>query len=757
MTIEELLQQGNSLILDPANPPETRLIRAELIVQALNQGRRIAIENAIIAGDFNLRNTTVSQELSLTSCELQSRFDAAYTIVKAPFSLVNCVCVGEVNLDSTEFQLDVTIDGSIFKENVIFSDAKIHGVFSCLGITVEKEIDFIRTLFQKNVALRNSRFDGKFDFSATCTKGSADFSGVIFKSPATFDSAKVSLGLNFVEDGEKRSNPAKFESAARFAGAEVTTFFEISGVKFSKDVSFNRVTVRGSFFMHYSHFVGDADFTVVQIDGALSCDSVVFEGRATFPGAKIGIFANFSGSVFKAKADFRACRVSGNVLFRENKGTPAAEFEKAASFRGIQVGGDAEFQGAKFLNTLSLVQAKIDGDCVFRGMTVSDEARLMRMRIGGQGDFQGTTFSGGLNFTGSQVDGPVSFSEVQRWQIPAATIENKASFISCTFKQSAYFQGTKFNGDSDFHLASFSAEANYVGAVFVGPANFENARFQGFSNFGADSSKTGPVFKSDVSFKHAHFDSDTRFDSATFEGRLILSNAHFGTLFLGEPNGKTPKLCNDIDLSGCDYKAIYCDHENLLFKSDGNPRVVPYQRQIYVQLEQTLRKTGEDRAADFVYLARRKSERSQYWAEGRIHSWVSSVVYGVLARYGVHPYRLLVASVVLVVLGTMFYSFADTVIPPEKGPLADRKPPTVLSLPEAFAVSLHSFLPINVSAGSQWQPSPIPRTFTLKQNGCKFVVRPATICTWLLQIPGWILVPLGVAAITGALRRTSAA
>src|SRR6478735_9117770 len=126
MTIEELLQQGNTLILDPANPPETRLIRAELIVQVLNQGRRIAIENAIIAGDFNLRNTTVSQELSLTNCELQSRFDAAYTIVKAPFSLVNCVCLGEVNLDSTEFQLDVTIDGSVFKENIIFSDAKIH-------------------------------------------------------------------------------------------------------------------------------------------------------------------------------------------------------------------------------------------------------------------------------------------------------------------------------------------------------------------------------------------------------------------------------------------------------------------------------------------------------------------------------------------------------------------------------------------------------------------------------------------------------
>jgi hypothetical protein len=754
MTTEELVKQGYPVVLDPSTPPETRLIPSELIVQSISRGMEVKIENAIIAGDFNLRNITVPKELSLTNCELQNKLDAAYTTFTGPFTLVNCVCLGPISFDSAKFQLDATIDDSVFKEMVLFSDAEISGVFSGESITFEKDVDFIRTLFKKNATLRNSKFNGKFDFSATFTQGVANFSGTVFKCPATFDSARVTLGMHFVEDGETRTNPANFESTARFAGAEVATYLELSGVGFSKEVSFNRVKIRGSLFMRHSHFGADADFTVVDIDGAIFCVSSVFAGSVMFPGSRIGLFANFAGTVFKEKADFRACRVLGNVVFRQDKDVSAALFEKEATFRGLQVGGDAEFQGTKFLSTISLFQAKIDGDGAFRGMEVSNDARFTHIRLGGQGDFQGTIFSGDLNFTSTEVAGAVNFSSAGPLQ--AAAIHKRGIFTSCTFKQGAYFQGTTFNGDADFHLANFGAEANYVGATFTGLANFENAHFEGFTDFGSDSTSTGAMFKADVSFKHARFDGDTRFDNAILEAKLILNNAHFGTLFLGTPGGKTAKLNSDVDLRGCDYKAIYCDHKTLLFKIDGSPRVSPYQRQVYVQLEQYLRKAGEDQAADDVHLARRRAERDQYRRNRNVQAWLGNVLYGVLARYGIHPYRLLVASVILVVIGTVFYSFSDTVVPPEKGPLANRKPPTVLSPTEAFAVSLHSFLPINISSGSQWQPSPIPKIFPIGRTGCQFEVRPATVCTWLLQIPGWILVPLGVAAITGSLRRTSA-
>jgi len=62
--------------------------------------------------------------------------------------------------------------------------------------------------------------------------------------------------------------------------------------------------------------------------------------------------------------------------------------------------------------------------------------------------------------------------------------------------------------------------------------------------------------------------------------------------------------------------------------------------------------------------------------------------------------------------------------------------PTHLGGTEAFAVSVNRFLPVEVPVGSDWTPTGI-----------------AAIYATVHHLAGWILVPLGIAALTGLLHR----
>ena len=64
---------------------------------------------------------------------------------------------------------------------------------------------------------------------------------------------------------------------------------------------------------------------------------------------------------------------------------------------------------------------------------------------------------------------------------------------------------------------------------------------------------------------------------------------------------------------------------------------------------------------------------------------------------------------------------------------------------EAFWVSLNIFLPIEIPSGANWKAS----SLIIPYFGIKFT----TFATFL-NLAGWILVPVGVAGISGLLKRS---
>jgi hypothetical protein len=141
-----------------------------------------------------------------------------------------------------------------------------------------------------------------------------------------------------------------------------------------------------------------------------------------------------------------------------------------------------------------------------------------------------------------------------------------------------------------------------------------------------------------------------------------------------------------------------------------------------------------------------------------------------IAHYGVRPYRLLLATLAIFLLGTVIFSGTDAVIPlSEKqqvvvfsGPrvVIRHNEPATLDPVGALAVSLDVLLPLELPAGAggEWQPSDC--YIRIGTTGaCQPAVVPAiTYAAYatVQRLVGWVVVPLGIATLTGLLNRRPA-
>jgi hypothetical protein len=244
----------------------------------------------------------------------------------------------------------------------------------------------------------------------------------------------------------------------------------------------------------------------------------------------------------------------------------------------------------------------------------------------------------------------------------------------------------------------------------------------------------------DVSFYTTQFKMDTQFEETVFAKDVNFQNTSFRTLFFASPKvwfgGK-------IDLRGCTYDRI----DPTSIWEELTDRLEPYDRQPYTQLEQTFRQAGEEDLANKVYYKRKRLESSRITLR-RPDAWILDRFLWLLTGYGVQLWRLLVAIALILVIGTFIFHVDGAVEPKQiyqPPPIAEiqGKADEKLSLTcfQAFWVSLNLFLPIEIPSGSEWKPS----------SQALWKIRFTTFAT-LLKLLGWILVPVGVAGLSGWLK-----
>jgi hypothetical protein len=195
-------------------------------------------------------------------------------------------------------------------------------------------------------------------------------------------------------------------------------------------------------------------------------------------------------------------------------------------------------------------------------------------------------------------------------------------------------------------------------------------------------------------------------------------------------------------------------------------RMEPYDRQIYVDVANFLRATGDDREAGDVLFARKRRELSlaldglfrrdefagRRWQEAlrELPRVAANLFQRYVFRYGVRPLRLFGLSIGFVLLGTVVFS-RPAAVEYTPGAAANARASHELrsgplSLWEALGVSLRLFIPIvELPAGSQWAPS------ARRYLPCCQITYESYASAH--RLAGAVLVPLGIAALSGLLVR----
>lgn len=726
---------------DGTESDDNRRVDASLIQQAGESGLQISLRKAIVQGCLEFRSNTFGTDVCFAECVFTNRVRFPYCRFNANLDLSRSIFQKECDFRAATIAGELRLTGARFSGPVVrFEDAHVQGV-----------VWADRTYFESRARFRRVRFDR-----------SAFFRRSIFKGDASFEETQFS--------GEAAFNGARFSQAAKFSSVRIAGQAGFIGVTFEKHASFNAARIEN----HALFSLGSGD----------KASGTRFEGSADFTATQIDLTADFRGAHFKKRADFNCMRVGGDAYFWSEMRTDnpvLTIFEQEADFTGVRVGGDADFGGAifgmAFVDPSLVAQKDVDPGASISDETVHAIQQHEARDVSKLTSFNGATFVGHARFSSVAPSDEKQKPLVTAFGLDAdftsATIGGLALFEGVRFQRKAYFNFAQVKGNARFCSLSqkisldtmFCDEASFTGLKIFGNANFKGVRFFDKANFkgmgvGGIANFECNNFNGATAFDHARFSQDVHFEGTVFRCPSSFREASFRVVNFS-PNGRVgdqDQFQGPLDLSGWVYDRIEVDWQRLLARPDHSPRF-EFDLQPYNQLERIFRSVGKDREADKVYLERCRVERREKWNRGksvRRLGWAANAVYGMIANYGVRPIRLAIYSLVLVLFGSIVFWQEGAVKPskeesaqvfqsvaPTSAKANKAAQPARLNFWGALAVSIHQFLPVDIPSGADWKPS--------GALIMRFI--PSHLYASILKIAGWIFVPLGVAAVTGVLRR----
>lgn len=736
--------------------------------------------------------------------------------VGVPIRIHNATITGELALPGATFAHGFVATGCEFKGPVKLGGATFEGGLDLRGSSFGGEVDFAGAAVKGDCDLTRAAFHEPCRFDDARIAGNLAGAGVKFVKEASFKQAHVSGAVSFGchREGPAGTGPgggagaapprvvaATFGGKLDFARAVVEGRASFEGARFEGLVDFQRA--------HLKHTTDFSSYAESDAGPLLSVTR--FLGPADFTACRIGGGAAFLGVYFEKFATFERIEVGGHLLFKPRPtgdGLVASFFMSGASFLCARLQNNAEFDGVSFVGDTTFDHFEVARNAYFRPAFDGD-GRSVPAIFCGVADFVGAHIHGDAEFTGAIFWRKVRLESIH--------VEGNAFFDNCFDSYTAPVRETSpvvFIDEVNLVSAHFRHRATFDRAVFLGPARFESADFEGAAlfngtYFGDGADFTGANFGQYAKFAESTFETAADFTSTRVGGAAFFTQAKmFGpTSFKAasfkslefevvKPGGGRRVFGGDLDLSGFTYELISMN-EDLLDDIFASMRV--YNRQPLTQLERVLRNIGQDDLADNTYLKRRAKERAAKWervkknfkgltsqlppphdappgpppaAEGApslgralnaLTGWLFDRAQSSVGNYGIRPFnRLLFISLGVLLIGAVMFWQEGAVVPREKdgraaaaasggAPAAPAPTPAKLNFTQALGVSFNQFIPIvQIPSGSTWKPSerliPLPW-------GWKFDYFSYAFYGTLHSLLGALLVPLGVAALTGVLHR----
>jgi uncharacterized protein YjbI with pentapeptide repeats len=773
------IQEGRTLAFPPpSSGHETAAARAARTVQAAwltdlakGPGRvvqvPVVITNAIIHGPLVMQYCTFSYFLEIVGSEFDGPVDFSFATFTRHAAFVASKFDQDANFRAAHAVGGLALMLADFEGPAVFQDVELEQLLDASG-AVFHDVNFQGMTAKREVFFRTSftgaptRFLGVAQFDAAHIQIGAEFDGAQFASRATFEGMQVDGHAFFRSDAQGRR--VHFGGKASLAGAHVLGYAEFTGAEFEQAVDFSNAEIDGP-----AMFRMDAEG-----------NDVTFRGEAKFIDFHAHGTATFNGAQFATTASSDRARFDDAAYFRPDDKGRAVQFAAGARFLNVRIGNQAGFQRAVFRGMVAFSEAQFEqgvdfSGADFSGIAVFDEAEFkadasFRPEMG-----EPVRFRGEAHFVAAHFDGPAEFNGAQ--------FEQVANFSSVRFDRPTFFRlsqyageniPVRFGGPATFSGAQFGADTEFTGAEFRQGATFQNAHFSDVAHlsrvhfFGVRLANFGGAhFERDLLLDGAHSegplefvgtiaDGEVVFLGASFAGRVSLLDAHFHTVNFRShttetvPPGERLQFGGAVDLRGFTYERISVAWGEMLSKMS------PYDREAYGLLEKVMRASGDDDAADKVHLEQQREERWHEWQGRDFAGWLSSRAWGLFANYGIRPYRLLGFSLALLLWGTWVFSRPGAIeiaatlgnSAADDNPVTETRKEGTLRVVrwytlsgDGFRLALRYFAPVELPLPADLKPSD-RRCFLLRCSSWAAV----------LKVLGWILVPLGIAALAGFLR-----
>jgi hypothetical protein len=626
---------------------------------------------------------------------------------------------GLVAMASTCIRGSLHASGGIFvnpgKIAMLATSALIHGDV-VLGVHQSPEGE-----------LHACQAQGLVDFGASRIEGNLTCSGGRF-----YNSPNLALNLSLAKVGRSVFLSEGFRSHGGVAltGVEIGGHLVCSGGRFYNSGSFAlnayQTWVSGAVLftnvelsdgrLRPFRALGIVNFSHAKIDGDLDCTAAWFMNRGKAPAftatlAKIGGSLLLDGARVDGGADLQAVGLGGQLISR---GAWFVDRLGGNAFAAdlIKVGGDLNLQSAVVLGVVSLAAATIGGDLNCAEATLGPP-KLRIPQKDAAGDKQPSLLA------------------------VSATVGHSVHFRSVTTRGLLRLVNTKVRSDLDV----------------------SNAKFVGDSPNGLDAERaiiSGVLFWRGISLAVAT--------------TLNLLHARVGVLVYDAGSWLAPK----IEVDGFVYEAIATERPEDVRNFDWlATRGSEYRPQPYKQLAKVLREAGQEPDAKRVGIGKEKA-RWEYLASTQssarapfIRFW--SFTLRKTIGYGYSPALSLLWLLGLMLFGQLLYCggyAVGSMAPVDKDAYGlfkqnSQLPPHY----ESFYPSIYSlenvFPFVRLGQVDHWQPDPSPQWTcqpkkTVPHWLCRLrLVSPQFLRNfrWAQIFSGWFLATMGVAGVTGIVRK----
>ncbi|HXQ37344.1 MAG TPA: hypothetical protein VN843_25265, partial [Anaerolineales bacterium] len=243
--------------------------------------------------------------------------------------------------------------------------------------------------------------------------------------------------------------------------------------------------------------------------------------------------------------------------------------------------------------------------------------------------------------------------------------------------------------------------------------------------------------KDEINLRFASFKAALEFENIEFEQPLSLIGTSVKNLSLYKVtfSQKDGIQTKDLDLRGCAVENfIGTNEDNLRFLAAQRPE--SFSGEPYIQLEKYYQKIGDELTATEVYLARRDATRRYALKENTtVHwSWLHILWDGflnLLARYGTQPWRILILTLAILLLGLIVFQANPSLISTADPEI------TIQSGAQKFLYLVDLFIPVDLGFADRWKPSYFG----------------GELYAGFLLLIGWLFVPLLIASWSGYFRR----